>query len=75
MDISIPILVVDDSPTTAKIISNLVRDVGYTNRESAANLDPTPFEYQIIEPEVESLIPGVFDPRPTVTPALLSKSV
>jgi two-component system, chemotaxis family, chemotaxis protein CheY len=31
MDISIPILVVDDSPTTVKIISNLVRDVGYTN--------------------------------------------
>ncbi len=31
MDISIPVLVVDDSRTMTTIISNLVHDVGYTN--------------------------------------------
>jgi two-component system, chemotaxis family, chemotaxis protein CheY len=30
MDVSIPVLVVDDSRTMTTIISNLVRDVGYT---------------------------------------------
>jgi two-component system chemotaxis response regulator CheY len=33
MDISTPVLVVDDSRTMTTIISNLVREVGYTNIE------------------------------------------
>ena len=33
MDISTPVLVVDDSRTMTTIISSLVRDVGYTNIE------------------------------------------
>jgi two-component system chemotaxis response regulator CheY len=33
MDISTPVLVVDDSRTMTTIISNLVRDVGYTDIE------------------------------------------
>jgi two-component system, chemotaxis family, chemotaxis protein CheY len=31
MDISLPVLVVDDSPTMTTIISKLVRDVGFTD--------------------------------------------
>jgi hypothetical protein len=42
--------------------------------ESASNLDPTPVEHQVIEVEVELLISGVSDRRPTVTPAFSSKS-
>ncbi len=41
--------------------------------ESASNLDPTPVEHQIIEAELELLISGVFDRRPTVTPLFSRK--
>ena len=43
--------------------------------ESASKLDPNPVEHQIIEAEVELLISGAFDRRPTVTPAFFSKRV
>ncbi len=41
--------------------------------ESASKLDPAPVEHQIIEAEVELLISGAFDRRPTVTPLFSRK--